>query len=150
MAHLERIFRDYVEACTLIEQTTETSLSALAGFHWGFVRLHPFTCANQSLAMNLVGGILELQRRTAIPHLVLDHLALRLSRVAYARLFSRAVRAWSSPEGTSFAERQRLILSKRARMDALIVKLGQAKSREAAEQLVAEAPDEARLALLTE
>src|SRR5690606_37922556 len=53
---------------------TEAHLEALfdawragdwAGFHWRFVRLHPFRCGNQSLAMGLVNARLPV----GLPHL---------------------------------------------------------------------------------
>ena len=69
---------------------------ALADFHRGWVRLHPFHCANQSIAMNIVNAELGDQPdKSGIPHLILDHMALRLSREAYREVFRRAVEAFS-------------------------------------------------------
>lgn len=150
MAHFAQIFRDYMAAIGQLEHAPDAAISALAAFHWDFVRLHPFACANQSIAMNLVGGLLELMGRFGMPHLVLDHLALRLSREAYARLFHRALLAWSSPEGATFVERQQLLIRKRNEMEGLITKIGQVKGHFDATQWATEAPEAARLALLTD
>src|SRR3970282_800080 len=55
------------------------AVRACARFHWQFVRLHPFYCANQSLAMNLVNFVLARALGAGIPHSILDQLALRLA-----------------------------------------------------------------------
>jgi hypothetical protein len=70
-------------------------LSAAARFHQGFVRLHPFHCANQSVAMSLVNSALERGLGAMIPHFILDQLALRLDQRAYEIVFARAARALS-------------------------------------------------------
>jgi hypothetical protein len=65
-----------------------------ASVHWRLVRLHPFTSGNQSVAMSLVNGVLREACGAGLPHLVLDHLALRLTLSAYESVFERAVDAW--------------------------------------------------------
>jgi hypothetical protein len=70
----------------------------VAEFHQRFVQLHPFHCANQSLSMALVNAVLRRTEGVGIPHLLLDHLALRLSSEAYERLFARAVAAYALAE----------------------------------------------------
>lgn len=97
-------------------------LDALAGLHWTFVRLHPFSCANQSLVMNLVNYLLDELGGAAIPHLLLDQLALRLSASAYARLFVRAVQSWRSG-GLAPLERQTLLLTRRQQLETLVQRL---------------------------
>ncbi|HEX6272440.1 MAG TPA: hypothetical protein VFZ53_05350 [Polyangiaceae bacterium] len=92
------------------------ALGDVADFHQKFMRLHPFRAANQALAMNLVNA--ALGRRTGsphggIPHLVLDHLAFRLSPEAYRKVFELALREWvvtGSPAERlhAYAERKRL------------------------------------------
>src|SRR5690606_21661985 len=69
-------------------------LVPLAAFHQRFVRLHPFHCGNQSLAMNLVNRVLNRALGAGMPHLIPDHLACRLSPEGYARVFRRAVDAY--------------------------------------------------------
>lgn len=81
-------------------------LNALADFHQCFVRLHPFACGNQALAMNLVNHVLGDAHSSGVPHLILDQFALRMTRAAYAALFVRAVRCYQLPDATA-AARQR-------------------------------------------
>ena len=70
------------------------AVRSIARFHQAFVRLHPFHCANQSIAMNLANAALRQVHGAGIPHFILDHLALRTSTDAYEKIFSRAVSAW--------------------------------------------------------
>jgi hypothetical protein len=123
------------------------ALRALAGFHQAFVRLHPFHCANQSIAMNLVNAILLRVVGAGIPHLVLDHLALRQSEEAYARIFARAVRAFAV--GTDDpTHRLTTLMDRKARSFSIIEALGRSRSRSEAESIVAEDPQSARFALV--
>jgi hypothetical protein len=125
------------------------SLAALAAFHQDFVRLHPFHCGNQSLAMNLVNRVARGALGTGLPHLMLDHLALRLSRGAYVRLFARAARAYGDPQPSAAARYLRLA-SHRTRTFELLRRLDQAPSVEAAWELTRADAEAARLLLLTE
>src|SRR5690606_39249377 len=102
---------------------TEAHLEALfdawragdwAGFHWRFVRLHPFRCGNQSLAMGLVNARLPV----GLPHLLLDLWALRLTRAAYTALFDRAVAHWAIAGDPT--ARLRRLLDLRARFEATV------------------------------
>jgi hypothetical protein len=92
-AHLSALRTELAAAYEATER--DEVVAAAARFHWCFVRLHPFRCANQSLAMNLVGAALSRVLGGSIPHLVLDHLALRLERSAYERVFARAASAFA-------------------------------------------------------
>jgi hypothetical protein len=103
----------------------------LALFHLHFVRLHPFHCGNQSLAMNLVNGVANRALGAGLPHLMLDHLALRLSPAAYVRVFRRAVDVYADPQPDIIARTLRLA-SNRARTFSLVRQLDAAPSLEAA------------------
>ncbi len=83
------------------------AIAAAARFHWCGVRLHAFHNGNQSLVMNLVNAALVRQGGLGIPHLVLDHFALRLRLEAYVRLFERAVATYGMP-GDATSRRTRL------------------------------------------
>lgn len=122
------------------------ALAALASFHWLFVRLHPFHCGNQSLAMNIVNGVARSLGAT-LPHLMLDHLAFRLSPDAYARVFARAASVYADPQANVASRYQRLA-SNRTRTFALLEKLDQAPSMDAARSLLRADPTGAELLLL--
>jgi hypothetical protein len=97
----------------------DATVRATARWHWGFVRLHPFHCANQSLAMNIANALLGAAVGAGIPHLLLDHFALRLSLAGYERLFARAVRHWAVAEADP-VHRLTLLLEQRARLFSLL------------------------------
>jgi hypothetical protein len=80
---------------------------------------------------------------------MLDHLAFRLSRDSYARLFGRAARAYVDPSSTGAARYVRLA-SHRTRTFDLLRRLDQAPSLDAAWELTRAAAEAARLLLLTE
>lgn len=120
---------------------------ALARFHRGFVRLHPFHCANQSLAMGMVNSVLRRSHGAGIPHLLLDHLALRFSGRAYEQLFARAVAAWSVA-GLEPADKLRALRERRRQALGLIEQLA-AQDPARAHHAVRDADaDAARWALL--
>ncbi|MCA9623546.1 MAG: hypothetical protein KC731_31210 [Myxococcales bacterium] len=120
-------------------------LAALAQFHRAWVRLHPFHCANQSLAMNIVNAVLSEQGGGGIPHLILDLLALRLSEPAYAEVFRRAVAAFGTPIADP-AARFAALHDRQQRSQRVIHALAAGQSYAA----VAESdPDALRWALLT-
>ena len=120
---------------------------ALAAFHRDFVRLHPFHCGNQSLAMNLVNRVARAAFGAGLPHLLLDHLAFRLSPEAYARVFARAIEAYVDPQPTPAARYLRLA-SNRTRTFALVRQLAAAPSLDGARDLVRADPVAAKLLLL--
>lgn len=122
-------------------------LAALANFHQSFVRLHPFHCGNQCLAMNIVNRVLARLLGAGIPHLMLDHLALRLSAPAYATVFRRCVDAYLDPE-PSAALRYMRLASNRTRTFSLTRRLSEAASLVEAEALLKEDPTTARLLML--
>jgi hypothetical protein len=121
--------------------------AALATFHRLFVRLHPFYCGNQSLAMNIVNGVAQRVFGAGMPHLILDHLALCLDARAYARLFARAVAAYVDPQASIAARYQRLA-SNRTQTFALLEKLDAAPSLDAAREVLDADPAAAAHSLL--
>jgi hypothetical protein len=120
-------------------------VGAAARFHWAWVRLHPFHCANQSLAMNLAGAALREALGAGIPHLILDHFALRLGVEAYGRLFARAVAAYAIAEGSP-GERLARLVERKQRSFAVIERLS--ASPDSAAELAKDEPEGARWALL--
>jgi hypothetical protein len=137
-AHLELLRAELAQAATATD--AQAAMSAAARFHQAFVRLHPFHCANQSLAMNLVNAVAKRAHGAGLPHLLLDHLALRLSTGAYQEVFGRAIRSFALCEPDP-ARRLGELLERKRRSLALIERLasGQAPSGD---------PDAARWALL--
>jgi len=124
-----------------------TTLEALARFHARFVRLHPFACVNQSLAMNLVNHLLRRSHAGYLPHLLLDYCAMALSEPSYARLLATAVREHLVPlagAGDVYAA----FRGKHERMERFNQRLAALPDVAAAVALVRAEPDEARLALL--
>jgi hypothetical protein len=127
----------------------KSCLRPLAAFHQLFVRLHPFHCGNQSLAMNLVNGVLSRALGAGMPHLFLDHLAIRLSREAYARVFRRAADAYVDPQ-PNVAARYLRLASNRTRTFALLRQLEAAASLDHASALARSDAACARLLLLSD
>lgn len=122
------------------------TLDALADFHQRFVRLHPFRACNQALAMNLVNAVLARVTGAGMPHLVLDHLALRWSSVAYRRLFALAADAWCVPGAP--AQRLARLLALKRDYFALVARMTNTPDAAAARIAAETAPESARLALL--
>jgi hypothetical protein len=145
--HLQALRTDLREALQAGSNDDETVVRHAARFHWGFVRLHPFHCANQSLAMNLVNACLARKLGAGMPHLILDHLALRLTRPAYEEAFRRAVRCFVVGEADPS---RRLVLLQRRNAEAfsLIQRLAKVTGDNDADDLVREAGDAACWALL--
>jgi hypothetical protein len=106
-------------------------IAALGAFHRDFCRLHPFHCGNQSLAMNLVNAVAGRGLGAGLPHLMLDHLAFRLSPAAYLRVFRRAVDAYVDPQPNA-ALRYLRLASNRARTFELARQVDTAATLEAA------------------
>jgi hypothetical protein len=147
--HFSALFIAYFEALEASKRGDESgTLRELARFHHRFVRLHPFRCANQSLAMNLVNLVLCRSHGAGIPHLMLDQFALRLSEAAYVGVFSRAVRAhaFRGPP----VERWAKLRARKAAAYALIERLQHAPDLAAARKLAAADPDGAGAALLSD
>jgi hypothetical protein len=146
-AHFASLFQ-CLERATAAASRRElvSAVQALADFHQKFVRLHPFRAANQSLAMNLVNGVLAPLVGAGIPHLILDQLALRFSEAAYRRLFALAVRGYVVTG--SALERHRKLVEKKARSFALIEALKSAKYLDQARLNSMSHPEDARLALI--
>lgn len=122
------------------------TLAALADFHQRFVRLHPFRACNQALAMNLVNAVLGRVTGAGMPHLVLDHVALRWAPLAYRRLFALAAGAWCVT-GAPAARLTRLLAMKRDYF-ALVTALSATDDAAAARVAAETAPDAAKLALI--
>jgi hypothetical protein len=136
-SHFERL-RDAWQAC-ITATTLSRVVTALGAFHWLFVRLHPFACANQSLAMNLINCVIERHDRFPIPHLILDQLALRFDQRAYERLFARAIQAWSEPTNRATegaAKRANRLHERRQSMDRLLSKLTELRALDECQELI--------------
>jgi hypothetical protein len=124
-AHLASL-RGYLQLARTTPDV-DRRIQALAAFHQSFVRLHPFYCGNQSIAMNIVNHILVKTAGAGIPHLVLDHLALRLTPTAYFALMARCIKRYVEPSGSP-AERYQALARRRGLAFALVDALRQADS----------------------
>ncbi len=146
--HWERLLAALGSASAAVHnQDRAATVAALARFHQRFIRLHPFRCANQSLAMNLVNHLLVQSHGAGMPHLILDQLALRLSEVAYERVFALAVGVWVLP-GADPARRYGALIDRKQSAYAFIPRIAGCDSLEQAVDLAHASPEEARLALL--
>jgi hypothetical protein len=119
------------------------AVRSVARFHQAFVRLHPFHCANQSIAMNLVNAVLARLHGAGIPHFILDHMALRVSTPTYEEIFARAVSAWLVAEGQP-ARRLATLSDRKTRVLSFIER----SKSENLGALVTNDPEAARWALL--
>ncbi len=126
----------------------DDAVRAAARFHYRFVRLHPFRCANQSIAMVLVNAVLERAGDAGIPHLALDHLALRLSEPAYEEAFARAASAFRADDTGSAARLAKAVAASRSAL-ALMDAMSRAPDDAAADALAEADPVAARAALLS-
>ncbi len=145
--HWEELFVTWNAA---IETTDPSEATAHLGrFHWSFVHLHPFSCANQSLAFALVNWGLKRVVPSGIPHLILDQLALRHDCAEYVRIFVRAVRNWTT-QGTEPVTRHMERVRKRQSLDEFIARLAAAKSDSDADAIAERNEHSARLALMSE
>lgn len=146
--HFEVLRRELrAAASAAAAKDRDALLVGVARAHQGFVRLHPFHCANQSVIMNLVNALLTRGLGAGIPHLILDHLALRLSPEAYVRVFARAVASFGVTDRTP-SSRLATLMDRQQRAEALIKELSACSNDADAEQLVAQQPDAARWALV--
>jgi hypothetical protein len=147
-AHFACLHGSFIESVKAIGAHDEPGLcAALADFHWQFVRLHPFRCANQSLSMNIVNALCAEAKLGRIPHLLLDQFALRLSLPAYRRIFLRAMQHWPTSTDSSL-ERWRTLGEKRLLLDRFVNGLKDIADPTVAEDALKGAPEGARLALL--
>jgi hypothetical protein len=145
--HFAKLWAAYRDAISATERAEPArTAECLSRFHYRFVRLHPFRCANQSLAMNLANLLLFRSHGAGMPHLLLDQLALRLSEPAYTTLFSRAIEAHCLAGEPS--ERWAKLREKKARSYALIERLKAARDAAEAKQLASAEPLGASAALL--
>ena len=149
LAHAASLCDAYARAVRAAERgpaAQQEALDGLADFHQRFVRLHPFRACNQALAMNLVNAVLARVAGAGMPHLVLDHVALRFAPVAYRRLFALAARQWCV-EGPP-AVRLGHLMRKKGAYFTLVAELAKTADADAAAVLARSSPEAARLALL--
>ena len=130
------------------EGDREGTVRALARLHWAFVRLHPFHCANQSLVMSVINVHLAEAVGVGMPHLILDHLALRLSERGYGEAFGRAVRAFCVAEDDPM-RRLATLLERKRRSYATIEKLSSLGTATERGEAIAADPSAAQWALVT-
>jgi hypothetical protein len=146
--HFESLRQSFSLAMNAADAGDEHAASTHAAeLHWAFVRLHPFPFANQCIAMSLVNHVLRRSHGVGMPHLVLDHLALRLSRDAYERAFRRAVSGWLVRAETP-VRRLVELTKRRQRAFQLLDTLQRAETLEDARAAIATRPDDARLLCL--
>ncbi|MBN1610072.1 MAG: Fic family protein [Polyangiaceae bacterium] len=146
--HFERLFAELREALTAAERGDRPAAVERAGrFHWRYVHLHPFRCANQCLAMNLVNWVLARALRSGIPHLVLDQFALRLRMAPYARLFARAVASYVTGDPNP-AVRYAVLREKRRLSFSAMQRVGHVNGGVEAYDALRGHPEEAEAALL--
>jgi hypothetical protein len=146
--HLD-VVRDALSAASTAAAAgdREQAMRSLARFHYAFVRLHPFHCANQSLAMNLVNAVLGPVLGSGIPHLVLDHLALRFTLESYQEAFRRAVDAYAIVTSAP-AERLSALAMLGQRCFGLFARMTACTSVAQVDELCRAEPEAARAALL--
>jgi hypothetical protein len=149
-SHLQAVFHALANVeMPGTRQHREEALGSIADFHWYFIRLHPFSCANQSLAMCVVNCLLGRLGGVGIPHLVLDQLALRLDRLPYRRIFLRAVREFGVEAGSSMG-RWKALREKRTLMEGFLRRVAETQDPRERALLPAQYPDEAAAALLVD
>jgi hypothetical protein len=147
LAHVERLFSSLDGAVGAAARGDRAAaIDGLADFHQRFVRLHPFRACNQALAMNLVNGVLARVSGAGMPHLVLDHVALRWAPAAYRRLFALAADAWCV--GGTPAERLSRLLTMKREYFGLVQRLTSTKDADEARVAAETMPAAARLSLL--
>jgi hypothetical protein len=146
-AHFEALFAAYLGAERASRDADSTALcAALARFHFRFVRLHPFRCANQSLSMNLVNRLLLLGSGRSMPHGLLDQFALRLTEAAYEVVFGRAVAR--APSDTTKGLRWATLRADRDQVFPFIQRLQDARDVRQARSLCEQFRDAAKAALI--
>jgi hypothetical protein len=155
IAHFEALLGD-LRSADAAEKAHDlpAALAALGAFQYRFVRFHPLPSGNQSLSMSFVNAALNRLLGSGIPHLLLDQLALRFELSAYQRLFARAARVWSAwphrAPGVTSSERLRHLIRMRSELNDFVSALGNSLSLIEARAHMANRPDGAELALLSE
>lgn len=145
-SHWEQLYTAF-HASIRVGSPEHEILRSLADFHWCFIRLHPFRCANQSLSMAIVNAILVQHGMSGIPHFLLDQWILRFSREAYRQLFARAVRQFGIAADSTL-ERWRSLGELRGRIDRFVKRIGDYSREQEAVALIDREQQEARAALL--
>jgi hypothetical protein len=146
--HLEATRAAWVDARAAAQDGRPAdAVRRVASVHWRLVRLHPFMSGNQSVAMALVNAVLRRAFGAGMPHLVLDHLALRLSLSAYERVFERAVGAWLVVDENP-VRRALELATRRRRLFAFLEELRQVREDDVPALLAGRASD-AALAFLS-
>ena len=146
--HFARMFAEVDQALVAAERNDQAAtIEGAARFHWRYVHLHPFRCANQCIAMNIVNYLLKLVLPSGIPHLVLDSFGLRLQMEPYVKLFARAVASFAVAE-TNPAARYRLLRDKRQLAFAAMQRVNEAKREDIALEALRAHADEALAALI--
>ena len=149
-AHWEILRDAWSHATNAIKSGDQPAgIAQLGRFHWYFIHLHPFACANQSLAFTLINCVLNRLNGSGIPQLVLDHLALRLNVADYATVFGRAVAAWSTSASGALA-RHKERMQKRRSLDMIVAKVDRAIDENEALSVTSGDATGAQLALLVE
>lgn len=148
--HWEALFVAWKQIIRAFETGNLASgVEYLGRFHWYFVHLHPFSCANQSLAFAIVNWALNRLFSSGIPHLILDQLALRHECTAYSRLFARAVSNWTTAESDSAARHLTRVRSRQL-LDNFIAQLAATTSEPDADAIARGNSESARKALLVD
>lgn len=146
--HFARLFAELQAALDAARRGERAAtLRHAARFHWRFVHLHPFRCANQCLAMQAVNHVLRRILPCGLPHLLLDQLSVRLQMEAYERLFARAVEHFVTEEATPAARYAHYRDQKRLAFLAM-QRIGESDSEAHARAALLTHPEAARAALL--
>lgn len=102
---LEASRRALLSALTALGRSDARGLvAACARFHQVFVAAHPFANINNSLAMNIVNDLLVRGGMRALPHLLLDALAVRLTPAGYESAFGTVVARYGRGHHSGEAE----------------------------------------------
>ena len=145
--HFECLFVELSDALSAVARgEQEAAIRSSARFHWRYVHLHPFRCANQCVAMNMVNWLLGRALGAGIPHLLLDPFAVRLQLEAYVQLFARSVA--NLIEEAEPATRYRRLRDKKRLSFSGMQRVAEAGSRQAARAVMKNYPEEAEAALL--
>jgi hypothetical protein len=148
--HWEALYFEWNRTVDAIEsQDLAGCVEHLGRFHWFFVHLHPFACANQSLAFVIVNWVLTRLTHCGIPHLILDQFALRHECADYSRLFARAVDNWTTAEVEPAARHLDRVRSRHI-LDDFIAQLAATTTDSDADAIARRNIRAARLALLVD
>ena len=149
-ARLEALWEALAEADAAASTgRREQAVRAGGRVHHPFLGAHPFRGAQQSVALMVVNDVLGRAEAGTIPHLALDHFALRLTEAAYEALFARAVARYGGPE-ESPAARLASLAHRTAAALAFMDAVSSAPNEAAADAVVEQSREAAALALLVE